>query len=72
MITDVRASKVFLLLHQDESVASISRRLKMSERTVRKYRDADQLPSQLEGAERSYRTRQDPLAEFWSEIDALL
>jgi hypothetical protein len=26
MITDIRASKVFLLLHQDESVASISRR----------------------------------------------
>ncbi len=72
MITDVRASKMFLLLHQDESVASVARRLKMSEKTVRKYRDADQLPSQIERPERSYRTRPDPLAEYWSEIEALL
>ena len=44
----------------------------MSEKTVRKYRDADQLPSQLERPERTYRTRPDPLTEFWDEIDALL
>ena len=72
MITDVRASQVFLLLHEAESVASIARRLKMSAKTVRKYRDADQLPSQIERAERSYRTREDPLTEFWDEITALL
>ena len=53
-----------------ECVAAISRRLKMSEKTVRKYRDEDQLPSQIERPERTYRTRQDPLAEFWSEIEA--
>lgn len=72
MITDVRASMMFLLLRQGESVAAISRRLKMSEKSVRKYRQADLLPSQIERPERSYRTRQDPLAEFWSEIEALL
>lgn len=72
MITDVRASEVFLLLRVAESVASIARRLKMSEKTVRKYRDAEQLPSQIERAERSYRTREDPLCEFWDEIVALL
>jgi len=72
MITDVRASKMFRLLHQAESVAGIARRLKMSEKTVRKYRDADQLPSQIERADRSYRTRVDPLTEFWDEIEALL
>ncbi len=44
----------------------------MSEKTIRKYRDADQLPSQLERAERTYRTRPDPLTEFWDEIEALL
>ncbi|MCS5618665.1 MAG: hypothetical protein NZ808_02305 [Myxococcota bacterium] len=42
----------------------------MSEKTVRKYRDANQLPSQIERPERAYRTRQDPLADFWSEIEA--
>lgn len=44
----------------------------MSEKTVRKYRDADQLPSQQERPKREYRTRQDPLADFWSEIEARL
>jgi transposase len=72
MITDVRASKMFLLLHEAESVARIARRLKMSHKTVRKYRDADQLPSQLERPARSYRTRQDPLAAFWGEIEEQL
>jgi hypothetical protein len=63
---------MFLLLHEGGSVAGISRRLKMSERTVRKYRDADQLPSQIERPARTYRTREDPLAEFWGEIEGLL
>jgi len=72
MITDVQASKMFLLLHENESVARVARRLKMGEKTVRKYRDADRLPSQIERPERTYRTREDPLAEFWSEIAALL
>ncbi len=72
MVTDLRASKLFQLLRQNESVAAISRSLKMSEKTVRKYRDGEQLPSQIERPERSYRTRQDPLAEFWGEIETLL
>ena len=72
MITDVRASQMFLLLHEAESVARIARRLKMSEKTVRKHRDVDQLSNQIERAERSYRTRDDPLAEFWGEIVAFL
>ena len=72
MITDVRASKMYLLLHQGESVASVSKRLEMSQKTVRKYRDAGQLPSQIERPQRNYRTRKDPLAEFWSEIEGLL
>ena len=72
MITDVRASKLFLLLHEGESVAGIARRLKMSEKTIRKYRDADLLPSQIERPVRTYRTRPDPLAEFWPEIEERL
>ena len=72
MITDVRASKMFRFLRDGESVVSISRRLKMGEKTIRKYRDADQLPSQIERPERNYRTRPDPLTEFWPEIETLL
>ena len=72
MITDVRASEMFLLLREGSSVAEISRRLRMSEKTVRKYRDGDQLPIQIERPRRTYRTRQDPLAEYWGEIEVLL
>ena len=72
MITDVRASQMFLLLHQGNSVAKVARRLRMSEKTVRKYRDANELPSQVQRPAREYRTRRDPLADFWPEIEALL
>ena len=72
MITDVRAGELFQGLHRGDSVVWLARRLKMSERTVRKYRDAKRLPSQLERTSRQYRTRVDPLAPFWSEIEALL
>jgi len=44
----------------------------MSGKTIRKYRDADQLPSQIERPGRTYRTRQDPLTEYWSEVEELL
>ncbi len=72
MITDVRASKMFRLLYEGESVAVAARRLKMSEKTIRKYRDTDQLPSQIERPERSYRTRPDPLAELWNDVETFL
>ncbi len=72
MITDVRASKLFLLLHLGESVAGIARRLEMGEKTIRKYSDADLLPSQISLPVRTYRTRPDPLEEFWSEIEERL
>ena len=72
MVTDIRASKMFRLLDEGESVAKIARRLEMSEKTIRKYRDADVLPSQLERPQRTYRTREDPLAKYWEEIEQLL
>lgn len=72
MITDVCASELFRGLHRGDSVASIARRLNMSEKTVRKYRDLERLPSQIERPARSYRTRVDPLLEFWPEIETLL
>ena len=72
MIKDARASDIYGLLHRGASVASVARRLRMSEKTVRKYRDSGRLPSQLDRPQRTYRTRHDPLAEFWPEIEALL
>jgi hypothetical protein len=63
---------MFSMLHQGHSVADIARRLKMGQRTIRDYRDADILPSQRERHPRDYRTREDPLESFWPEIEELL
>ena len=36
MVTDVRASKMFRFLREGDSVQTISRKMKMSEKTIRK------------------------------------
>ena len=72
MVKDVVAGMMFALLREGESVASTARRLRMGEKTIRKYRDANRLPSQIEQPARTYRTRKDPLEPFWGEIAELL
>jgi len=72
MLTDEKAGRMFSMLHQGHSVAEIARRLKMGERTIRKYRDGGILPSQQKRRPRDYRTREDPLEPFWPEVEELL
>jgi hypothetical protein len=72
MLKDVKAGRMFSMLRSGHSVAAVARRLKMGERTIRNYRDAGVLPSQRERQPREYRTRKDPLEEFWPEIEKLL
>jgi hypothetical protein len=72
MLTDGKAGRMFSMLHRGHSVADIARSLKMGQRTIRHYRDADILPSQRERHPREYRTRKDPLESFWPEIEELL
>ena len=72
MLKDFLASKMFTMLRNGCAVAEIARRLPMSEKTIRKYRDKDLLPSQVERAPRTHRTRVDPLQAFWPEVEALL
>ena len=72
MLKDFLASKMFALLRSGCSVAVIARKLTMSEKTVRTYRDVDLLPSQVERAPRTHRTRVDPLEAYWPEVEALL
>jgi len=43
----------------------------MSEKTARKYRDSDGLPSQ-QISERNYRTRSDPFADVWAKVEQRL
>ena len=72
MLKDEKAGRMFSMLHRGQAVAEIARRLKMSERTIRKYRDAGILPSQQPRQRREYRTRRDPLEPYWSEVEELL
>jgi transposase len=62
MNMDRKVSVALVMLEQGQSIASIARKLRMSEKTIRKYRKAGKLPSQMERPPRDYRTRQDPLA----------
>ena len=43
----------------------------MDEKTARKWRRVGQLPSETRPL-RTYRTRSDPFARFWAEIEPLL
>jgi Mu transposase-like protein len=72
MTTDRKVSLAWVMLDQGQSVATVARRLRMGEKTIRKYRDADKLPSQFPKKLRNYRTRKDPLADYWPEVEALL
>ena len=44
----------------------------MSEPTARKYARSGQMPSEMKGATRTWRTRPDPYAEVWPEIEGWL
>jgi len=72
MLKDKKAGRMFSMLHCGHPVAQIAGRLKMGERTIRKYRDSGILPSQRERRSRDYRTRKDPLEPFWPEVEELL
>jgi len=71
MITDGKVMELRRMLAQGKSLAASSRMTNMSDKTARKYRDDDRLPSQRKKP-RDYRTRIDPFAEVWAEVQARL
>jgi len=71
MITDGKFKELRRMLAQGKSLAASSRMTDMSDKTARKYRDDDRLPSQRK-LPREYRTRIDPFAEVWDEVQARL
>ena len=72
MLTDFRAAKMSCLLADGLSKTKVARRLKMSAHTIDKYRSLGQLPSQVPRPPRNYRTRNDPLAPYWTLIEERL
>ena len=65
MVTDGQARKLRRLLSRGDSLASAAGKTGMDEKTARKYRDGEGLPSQRK-SRRSWRTRVDPFAEVWA------
>ena len=64
MVTDGRVKELRRLLQMGRTLADSARMAEMSEKSARKYRDGDGLPSQKKSA-RNYRTRRDPFETKW-------
>jgi hypothetical protein len=71
MVTDGQVKELRRLLASGKSLAASARMTEMDEKTARQYRDDDRLPSQRKKP-RNYRTRVDPFAEVWSEVQSRL
>jgi len=71
MIKDGQVRTLRKLLADGRSLAVAARRTGMDEKTARKYREADKLPSQMK-PERGWRTRIDPFADVWAEVQQRL
>ncbi len=73
MITDNQARKLMKHLQQEETLGIAAAKAGMDEKTARKYRDLDMLPSEIKAERhRCWRTREDPFTEIWPEIKTFL
>ena len=71
MITDGQVRKFWRDLATGRKLAVAARRAGMDEKTARKYRQGRKLPSMLKRP-RAYRTRKDPFADVWPQVETLL
>jgi hypothetical protein len=71
MVTDGQVRKLFGDLESEQWLAVAARRAGMDEKTARKYRQLGALPSPQKRP-RTYRTRQDPLADLWQQVQERL
>jgi len=71
MVKDGHVKELRRLLGLGRSLAASARMTLMSEKTARKYRDDERLPSERKTA-RDYRTRVDPFEEVWDEVQQRL
>ena len=71
MIKDGRVKELRRLLGLGRTLTASARMTEMSEKTARKYRDDERLPSERK-ASRDYRTRVDPFEEVWDKVQQRL
>jgi hypothetical protein len=69
MITDNQARKLMKFLEEKNTLEVAAAKAGMDEKTARKYRDIDKLPSELKAERiRTWRTREDPFEEVWEMV----
>ena len=71
MVTDQQVRKLMKLIQSEETLTIAAAKSGMDEKTARKYRRLGRLPSQCQQAY-SWKTRQDPFADHWQEIQEML
>ena len=74
VVTDDQVRILWSWLGRGASLKLAAAKAGMDRKTARKYRHTDRLPSQwaADAPPRSYRTRPDPFADVWSEVEELL
>ena len=70
-VTDAQVKELRVWLHREASLKKAAMKAGMDRKTARKYRDQAPLPSERRQA-RTWRTRSDPLAAVWPELEELL
>lgn len=71
-ITDVHIRRLFRLLAQETPLSQAASKVGIDPKTARRYRTMNQLPSDLPATPRTYRTRPDPFADVWNELEEQL
>jgi hypothetical protein len=71
MLTDRQFRRLRKVLQTESTLIRAADKAGIDEKTARKYRDSDRLPSQRR-APRSWRTREDPFRDVWPELESQL
>jgi hypothetical protein len=72
MVTDHQVRKLFRLNQQGLPKEQAALKAGMDPKTARKYRRLGQLPTEVKRMDRSWRTRPDPFAAVWPQLEDLL
>jgi hypothetical protein len=71
MVTDRQFRRLRKLLQTETTLAKAADKAGVDEKTARKYRDSDRLPTERR-APRTWRTREDPFQDVWPELEGML
>src|SRR5262249_58009739 len=74
VVTDGQVKTLRAWLGKEASLTFAAAKAGMDRKTARKYRQAEQLPSEMaeQRPPRTWRTREDSFAEGWGEVEELL